>query len=843
MGRYFYIISLFVVFISVNIFSQVRYRDEVFSAYTLVSDITYGTGSKNLLDLYTGTGDVATSRPLVIYIHGGAFKGGDKDPNSGAGGCGFLRYFGYGMAKRGYVVASINYRVNGWSDDPTHFKAMLQALQDTKAAIRFFRKNAAQYGIDTGHIYVVGQSAGAHTSANMAFLDSAKVEKYSQWSSVGWSAVGGSYENLALGNAGYSSSFHAAISCWGALVDTNYIQPGGMPIYCVHGTADATVPYIYGTMDSPFNYGSQLIYDRAQHVNIPSGLALYAGKGHSLDSDAASQTDAYAKCGAWLYTIYSNVSVPLTLYSPAGGELWQQGMVYPITWKANGVTNVNIDYSTDGGTNWISIASNLVASTGTYNWTIPNTLSSNCKVKVTNSADATVLAISPAVFTISAVLPPSITLNTPAGAETFMGGNFQSIKWTSINVTNIKIDFSTDNGTNWSPVASSVAASLGTYLWTVPNIDATQCLIRLSDASNPSLFSVNPDMFSIKKVNISILPMWEENFDYLAGDSLNAKYGGWTAHAQVGTLPPKVIAQGLSYPGYPSSGIGNAVQLLSVGEDINRKVPTAADSITSGSAYVSFLVRVDTAKTGDIFLHLGQYSFTSTSAQRARVYVKAASTGSSNIAFGVFKGSSTTVVNPVYTDTIYKKGTTYLVVLKYNFVPGTTPNDFCNLWVNPAIAPTEPAPALTDSSYTVSDLFSVGTVCLRQGTTTSSPSVIIDGIRLAKSWNAAIGQVTAVNDPANKVVEFRMNQNYPNPFNPTTKISYALPMAANVKITVFNTIGKEISTLLNSSQNQGYHELNFDASNLPSGMYFYRISVSGYHGESFNETKKMIFLK
>ena len=322
----------FLVFLilTTNLFPQsVRYRDEIFPAYTMTSNITYGTGSKNVLDLYTGTGDTVTNRPLVVFIHGGAFKSGDKDPASGSGGAGYLKYFGYGMAKRGYVVASINYRLAGWTDDATHYKAMLEALQDAKAAIRFFRKNGTLYGVDTSRIYVCGESAGAHTAVQMAYLDSTKVLGFSQWGSIGWSAVGGSFENLALGNGGYSSQVKGCFSNWGALVDTNYMQAGGIPVFCVHGTADATVPYMYGTTDSPFDYGSQLIYNRAQHLGIPSGLALYAGLGHSLNSSATAQTDAYNKSAAWAYTTLlggSPSTIPTLTVTPTS----LSGMTYAV---------------------------------------------------------------------------------------------------------------------------------------------------------------------------------------------------------------------------------------------------------------------------------------------------------------------------------------------------------------------------------------------------------------------------------------------------------------------------------------------------------------------------------
>jgi hypothetical protein len=85
---------------------------------------------------------------------------------------------------------------------------------------------------------------------------------------------------------------------------------------------------------------------------------------------------------------------------------------------------------------------------------------------------------------------------------------------------------------------------------------------------------------------------------------------------------------------------------------------------------------------------------------------------------------------------------------------------------------------------------------------------------------------------------FTLSQNYPNPFNPTTKINYSIPHSSDVKIKVFDILGNEIVTLIDEYKMAGVYEQTFDANNLPSGVYFYRM-VSG----SFSQTNKMILLK
>jgi hypothetical protein len=83
-----------------------------------------------------------------------------------------------------------------------------------------------------------------------------------------------------------------------------------------------------------------------------------------------------------------------------------------------------------------------------------------------------------------------------------------------------------------------------------------------------------------------------------------------------------------------------------------------------------------------------------------------------------------------------------------------------------------------------------------------------------------------------------MSQNYPNPFNPNTTISYSIPSSSFVQLKIFNIIGQEIATLVNEEKLAGNYEVNFDASNLPSGVYIYKMNAGSYV-----QTRKMILLK
>ncbi|HZW38489.1 MAG TPA: T9SS type A sorting domain-containing protein [Ignavibacteriaceae bacterium] len=85
---------------------------------------------------------------------------------------------------------------------------------------------------------------------------------------------------------------------------------------------------------------------------------------------------------------------------------------------------------------------------------------------------------------------------------------------------------------------------------------------------------------------------------------------------------------------------------------------------------------------------------------------------------------------------------------------------------------------------------------------------------------------------------YSLSQNYPNPFNPSTTIKYSIPKAEKVKVTVFNILGKQVTDLVNEYKEAGNYQVNFNADNLSSGTYFYKIQAG-----SFTETKKMLLLK
>jgi len=97
---------------------------------------------------------------------------------------------------------------------------------------------------------------------------------------------------------------------------------------------------------------------------------------------------------------------------------------------------------------------------------------------------------------------------------------------------------------------------------------------------------------------------------------------------------------------------------------------------------------------------------------------------------------------------------------------------------------------------------------------------------------------SAVDNENNIIKEFKVFQNYPNPFNPTTTISYRIPERSNVSVKVYNITGKELAELVNGVKEAGAHNINFNASKLSSGVYFYKVTAG-----KFSSVRKMILIK
>ncbi|MEK7771593.1 MAG: hypothetical protein AAB703_01925, partial [Pseudomonadota bacterium] len=190
----------------------------------------------------------------------------------------------------------------------------------------------------------------------------------------------------------------------------------------------------------------------------------------------------------------------VTLTSPVGSETWYVGENRNITWTRTGsFINVKLEYSTNGFFNELQtavIAASTPAATGTYAWTVPDAIGANLKVRISDAADATVVAVSTGPF----IIKGKLQLTSPVGAETWIVGQIQNITWVRTgSIANAKLEYSTDGGLTYSnTITASTPAASGTYAWTVPDAIGIQVRVRVSDVSDATVFATSAANFTIK---------------------------------------------------------------------------------------------------------------------------------------------------------------------------------------------------------------------------------------------------------------------------------------------------------------------------------------------------------
>lgn len=235
------------------------------------------------MNIYQPSGDNFAHRPLIMLAFGGSFTAGIKESPD-------LLVLCDEFTRRGYVCASIDYRLgfeDGNDSDTNQFKAVIRGVQDMRAAVRFFYKDAHTtntYRIDTNQIFIGGVSAGGFIALNYAY---GKLDTFSRalppFVPNALIEVGGTIGTS--GNPGYSDKVKGVLDLCGAIADTVWIMPGDPILAGVHGTADDLVRcdydslYATTTTESSF-YGGCDIKNRIENIGINASFRLFYGAGH-----------------------------------------------------------------------------------------------------------------------------------------------------------------------------------------------------------------------------------------------------------------------------------------------------------------------------------------------------------------------------------------------------------------------------------------------------------------------------------------------------------------------------------------------------------------------------------
>ena len=235
--------------------------------------------------------------------------------------------------------------------------------------------------------------------------------------------------------------------------------------------------------------------------------------------------------------------------APDGGEVWVVNATESITWTTYGsVSDVKLEYSTDGGSIYPNLIAATVSNTGTKAWDIPDDIASNCKVRVSDVTDANALDVSAIAFKIRG----AFTLTAPNGAQIWIVGSSENIAWNRTgSIANAKLDYSNDAGLTYGfTIIGSTDASTGTYPWTIPDTTDIDIRVKISDSSDPTVLDDSDADFEIRGSITVTAPNGSEAWQVNQSENITWDYTG-SAYSTVqieystdggGTYPNEIIA-------------------------------------------------------------------------------------------------------------------------------------------------------------------------------------------------------------------------------------------------------------------------------------------------------------
>lgn len=311
-----------------------RFRDEIFPTVTLDS-VTYSTPYGLKMDIYQPAGDAMAHRPLIILAHEGAFISGNRSSDVTVDSL-CMRF-----ARRGYVTASIDYRLTNMlamlsPDSSLSIDAVIKAVSDAKAAIRYFVRDAATtntWKIDTNNIYTGGNSAGAVLNMHLGYITSAA--ECPPYVASAFTANGGINGNSSDAvTATYGIHYRAIIDMAGALNKTSFISTGDVPSVNFQGDLDNVVPYncakALGGLSSISLCGLGPMAPALTTAGVYHSSTVFPGAGHvPWDTDPVLFKTVDSTITEFLYTyvcsgtsaVQQVATVAATLYpNPAAGS-------------------------------------------------------------------------------------------------------------------------------------------------------------------------------------------------------------------------------------------------------------------------------------------------------------------------------------------------------------------------------------------------------------------------------------------------------------------------------------------------------------------------------------------
>jgi photosystem II stability/assembly factor-like uncharacterized protein len=507
-----------------------------------------------------------------------------------------------------------------------------------------------------------------------------------------------------------------------------------------------------------------------------------------------------------------------TLVQPNGGETLYVGTGYPIRFEKIFIETIKLEYSTDNGTSWTDIGT--TTNDDEFIWVVPNNVSSNCLIRISDDSDPLVSDMSDAVFSIEVGPLPNWRLLSSGVDSSIISVDIVDTLISYAGTKNGRVLKTTDGGETWQNLFTSHGGDV-TSIFAVSEQKAfiivnseTSTRIRRTLSFGASWGTVYED--TSPGAHLNAIHMFDEDNGFAIGNPVGGQWvllsttDGGANWSSTGSL-----SQNGSETGFANSLDWTGNQMGWFGTNNNR-VYNTTDGGNSWQPYTTSFTNSTTVSFTDEQNGIASGDATDKSIDGGLTWT----TASGQIAGNVVAGSAVKGVDGrwyfIFGNEVYKtydQGDNfvmdYMQTNNFNSIDVELIQVGENFWV---------------TGYAVGEM----------GTIAKYVELLL---------------ATDVEEIETYIPEsYTLKQNFPNPFNPTTTIEFALPFASDVKLSIYNILGQKVITLLNEQRSAGNHSVVWNAtdsygSKLSSGIYFYKLNAAGIDGNEFVDIRKMVLLK
>lgn len=383
-----------------------------------------------------------------------------------------------------------------------------------------------------------------------------------------------------------------------------------------------------------------------------------------------------------------------------------------------------------------------------------------------------------------------LLLAVPNGNENWVYGTTESVKWACNLIDNLTLEYSINNGTDWMLISDSPDPASCVFEWEIPDVESDQCLVRISD--------VDKGIVQISESVFSILPLRKPVNDFPADNSTGVPVStefSWNS-----------VLGADSYDLEISDEI-NFTNIILFESDILENV-FSVQNLNTNTTYYWRVKSKNVGSESDFSIPFNLLTVLDTP----------------NLLSPENNARDQAVDITLIWDSVEDAETYNLQISKSAA--------FTNLELDET--------DITSTQFAVSGLENTARYYWRVKAFND-----VNLSEFSGNWKFFTQDVTGIDEAFNSIPEdYKLFPNYPNPFNPTTTIRIGLPEVSQVNMTIYNLAGEKVFEITKNSLNQGYHEMIWNAENVPSGVYLVKISSYSLSSDKkFNESIKVTLLK